>query len=108
MTAALPDTRYLYNMVGLVAEIVVPCKAILIFQPFDGAVEERALLFSNKLIVSETYLPEFTSIAPFVSIGDEIGFDCHRLDEEGPDHCGWYVMKAWYGDRPLAASITGE
>ncbi|CAG0888829.1 unnamed protein product [Darwinula stevensoni] len=108
MTAMLPDTRYLYNMVGLVTDIIVPCKAILMFQPYNDMVGERALLFSNKLIVNESYLPEFTSITPYVNIGDEIGFDCHRLDEEGPDHCGWYVMKAWYGDRPSAASITGN
>ena len=81
---AMADTsgsRYYFNNVGTVRDLVYPNKAILSFK-LNGK-DERAILLAKMLTLDGKTPDEHKSLDHFLKTGDVIHFDCHIYDKGG-------------------------
>ena len=89
--------RYIFNITGIIKEIIYPSKAIISFR-YNGR-EEKAILLVHKVIVDGSYVDEHKLMSSVVSSGDAVEFDGHIYDKGGlgnsKDRCNYYAMKAW-------------
>jgi len=90
-------SRYYFNNVGTVRDLVYPNKAILNFK-LNGK-DERAILLAKMLTLDGKTPDEHKNLDHYLKTGDVIHFDCHIYDKgggvgSGKDKCNYYVMRA--------------
>ena len=74
-------SRYYFNNVGTVRDLVYPNKAILNFK-LNGK-DERAILLAKMLTLDGKTPDDHKSLDHFLKTGDVIHFDCHIYDKGG-------------------------
>lgn len=90
-------SRYYFNNVGTVLDLLYPNKAILRFK-LNGK-DERAILLAKMLTLDGKTPDDHKNLDRFLKTGDVIHFDCHIYDKgggvgSGKDKCNYYVMRA--------------
>lgn len=87
------NTNFLYGVMGNVAEIPSPNKAIIHFE-LHG-VSQTAFLGSHRFYKDGKRLPDNQNLNKVLKVGHKVKFSCHINDNPDPGQCKWYVTNCW-------------